>query len=144
MPRLVATSRSRSVSIKIAAVALVALAACGCGQAPTRIEGVVTLDGEPLPNAMVQFFPLGSEGRTAAVQTDATGRFLVNVSPHPMRVAISARKVVGQVKDGEGMADLLEDMVPDRFRSPTASELSVTPAAGTVTKAEFTLTSANR
>lgn len=136
------TPSCRSRTVVAAFVALVATS--GCGRAPARIEGVVTLDGEPLANAMVQFFPLGPEGRTAAVQTDASGRFLATVTPHPMRVAISARKVVGQVKDGDVMADVLEELVPDRYRGPAASELSVTPAAGTVTKTEFMLSSAKR
>lgn len=116
----------------------------GCGRPTATIEGVVTLDGQPLPEAMVQFFPSGPEGRTAAVKTDSNGRFSVAVSPHPLRVAISARQVVGQVKDGDGTADVLKELVPDRYRDALTSDLSVAPVVGGITKAEFALVSPKR
>lgn len=118
--------------------------AVGCGRPTATIEGVVTLDGQALPDAMVQFFPSGTEGRTAAVKTDSNGRFSVTVSPHPLRVAISARQVVGQVKDGDGMADVLKELVPDRYRDASSSDLSVAPVAGGITKAEFAIVSTKR
>jgi hypothetical protein len=134
--------RARLIAAPLSIAMLTAI--LGCGPATARVEGVVTLDGQSLPNAMVQFFPAGPEGRTAAVQTDASGRFAVDVSPHPMRVAITARQVVGQVKDGDGMADVLKELVPDRYRDASTSELAVAPAVGTVTKAEFSLATAKR
>lgn len=53
----------------------------GCGGGPGdgltlgRVEGVVTLDGEPLPNAHVAFAPIGSEGATSLAKTDEAGHY---------------------------------------------------------------------
>jgi hypothetical protein len=60
--------------------ALAGLALAGCGRGPERVEveGVVTLDGKPLPNVEVVFLPdpeRGSTGPRAAALTDAEGRY---------------------------------------------------------------------
>lgn len=123
------------------AVAVLVAAWAGCSR-PTRIDGLVTLDGQPLPGAIVQFFPTGAEGRTAATTTDANGRYATEVSPHPMRAVIRAQKVVGQVKDGESMVDAVTELVPERYRNPGSALLTVEPQAGSVTTADFALTSA--
>src|SRR5262245_12374499 len=50
-------------------------AALGCGQGKTvKVEGVVTLDGKPLPAATVTFVPDGN-GRAASGRTDQDGIF---------------------------------------------------------------------
>jgi len=115
-------------------------AVLGCSR-PTRVAGVVTLDGEPLPAAVVQFFPISPQGQTAATQTDDKGRYWVNVSPNPMRVVIRAQKVVGQVEDGGSAVDAVEELVPVKYRDPGSVLLKVEPRAGEVTAADFALTS---
>jgi hypothetical protein len=53
----------------------VILTAAGCGGDKTvKVEGLVTLDGKPLPGATVSFMPVG-EGRAATGLTDADGSF---------------------------------------------------------------------
>lgn len=135
-----ATVRSVWPALSVA-VAVSVAAWAGCSR-PTRVDGLVTLDGQPLPGAVVQFFPAGSEGRTAATTTDANGRYAMEVSPHPMRAVIRAQKVVGQVKDGESMVDAVTELVPERYRNPGSVLLKVEPQAGSVTTADFALTSA--
>jgi len=50
-------------------------AALGCGQGKTvKVEGVVTLDGKPLPAATVIYVPVG-DGRAASGRTDQDGIF---------------------------------------------------------------------
>jgi hypothetical protein len=50
-------------------------AALGCGQGKTvKVEGVVTLDGKPLPAATVTYVPVG-DGRAASGRTDQDGTF---------------------------------------------------------------------
>ena len=54
------------------------LTAAGCGGQgrPVKVEGVVTLDGHPLPGATVTFAPDPPEsGRAASGRTDADGSF---------------------------------------------------------------------
>lgn len=117
------------------------VASGGCGGSLSRVEGIVTLDGQPLSNAMLMFFPMGPEGRTAAAQADESGRYRLVVSPHRLRVVISAPKVVGQAKDGDGMADVLKERVPSRYSDMASNELVVEPVAGIVTAADFALVS---
>jgi hypothetical protein len=53
----------------------VLLATAGCGnQGLSKVEGVVTLDGAPLPGATVSFMPVG-QGRAASGLTDGDGYF---------------------------------------------------------------------
>lgn len=125
-------------------VGLVFFVGTACGPRGAKVEGVVTLDGQPLSGAMLMFFPIGPEGRTAAVETDQDGRYRLVLSPQPMRVVVSAQKVVRQVKDGDGMADVLEERVPARYSDTSSRELSVEPVIGAVTTADFALTSGKR
>lgn len=126
------------------------MAAClgltGCGKSRTLLSGTVTLDGSPLPEAVLQFTPVGPQGRTGAARTDANGRYTVELSPHQVRVAISARTVVGQERDGiDGpMVDVFKERVPARFSDLRKSELSVIPKDGERTVADFTLTTDGR
>ena len=53
----------------------VLLSSAGCGNRNlSKVEGVVTLDGAPLPGATVSFMPVG-EGRPASGMTDSAGYF---------------------------------------------------------------------
>src|SRR5215204_672559 len=68
------TSLKRWPHLGLLLSALLPLAA-GCGQAKTvKVQGVVTLDGKPLPGATVTFSPI-QEGRAASGRTDTDGSF---------------------------------------------------------------------
>jgi hypothetical protein len=54
--------------------ALVATAGCGGPLKTVKVEGVVTLDGKPLPAATVTFVPVG-DGRAASGRTEKNGHF---------------------------------------------------------------------
>jgi hypothetical protein len=54
-------------------VAILTTVGCGKGSV-TKVEGVVTLDGKPLPGATVSFVPVG-EGKPAFGRTDNDGSF---------------------------------------------------------------------
>ena len=59
-------------------ILFVALAVAGCGPKglPTNyVEGIVTLDGQPLEGALVTFRPETPDGKVAVGQTDATGKY---------------------------------------------------------------------
>ena len=56
-------------------VALLAMLAAGCGGSNLgSVTGTVTLDGEPLPDALVMFNPIAG-GRPSAARTDASGKY---------------------------------------------------------------------
>lgn len=65
-----------SCALLVSFLSAVMLTTVGCGSAGKtfKVEGVVTLDGKPLPGATVSFMPEG-EGHAASGRTDADGSF---------------------------------------------------------------------
>jgi hypothetical protein len=68
---------------RLAALALVpVLIGCG-GPRPVKVSGTVTLNGEPIEGAMVQFVPAKEGGRPATAVTAADGGFsLTTIENH--------------------------------------------------------------
>lgn len=66
------------VFLRSLALVILALAITGCGRSDLpelgRVEGTVTLDGKPIPNAAVGFYPL-SGGRQALAIIDQDGHY---------------------------------------------------------------------
>ena len=58
---------------RILGLYLVALLGCGSGDIG-QVVGTVTLDGKPLPNARLEFFPADGGGLSAG-RTDANGKY---------------------------------------------------------------------
>lgn len=62
-------------------LAIALAAAVGCGTEQARLvpaEGIVTINGKPAPNIMVQFLPdvrSGAKGPTSTATTDQEGKF---------------------------------------------------------------------
>ena len=83
------------------------LLVCGCGDSGGRqaIEGLVTIDGKPLKNGDIVFFPQpGTQGPTAGAQI-RSGRFVIPAGAGTFagkfRVEITATRPSGQkVADG--------------------------------------------
>lgn len=65
--------RSRGLAASLLVAGLAALSGCG-GGGYVSVSGLVTLDGEPLPEATVSFVPDGG-GEIATGVTDEDGRF---------------------------------------------------------------------
>src|SRR5262245_42383990 len=66
---------------------LLPLLLAGCSRVPPMgtVSGVVTLDGQPLPDVEVQFLPdpeQGTCGATASCYTDEEGRFTLRTERH--------------------------------------------------------------
>ena len=51
------------------------LAGCGSGDGLATVKGKVTLNGQPLEGAVVQFQPTADDGSPSAGKTDAKGRY---------------------------------------------------------------------
>jgi hypothetical protein len=66
------------------AAGLLLLAGCGSGASTARVEGIVTLDGKPLPDIRVAFQPANKDSETAGVGshglTDSSGKFVLSMS----------------------------------------------------------------
>jgi len=125
---------------------LLAASWIGCGGAGrVPVEGVVTLDGNPLAGATVTL--LGSAGssqeRTFRGETDAAGRYQLKTAdgsssgapPGSYRVFITSVKVP---PDANELTKLPPDPVPAKWRD--GSQMFSVPASGT-TEANFSITS---
>jgi hypothetical protein len=135
------TSNRRAYLLAALAVGLVAAAGCG-GQPKAHVRGKVTLDGKPVTDGIIQFFPTGATGQTAA-GTIKDGVYDVEASVGEMKVTISANQVVGKQKmydtPDSPEIDVLRQLIPARYN--TASELKATLKDGTNDNVNFELTS---
>ena len=107
---------------RVAVGVIVLLSTCllGCSMDANSVSGRVTLDGEPLPDAIVQFIPEGGEGRIALGRTDNNGEYrlkssrnITDVAPGSYLVEITTSDLAeGDGDEGEGMT---RELVPKRF-----------------------------
>lgn len=140
-------SRAWSVGLLLAALLLP-----GCSQSPPAIipvEGVVTLNGKPLPNALVQFVPMlqgfGAE-YIATGTTDDAGRFKlaclgregacagenrVTVSDPPTPEEARGQSGEAQKAASRFKAALKNRPIPEQYTIPGLSPLRVTVTAET-------------
>jgi hypothetical protein len=81
----------------------VLLFSVGCGtRGLSKVEGVVTLDGAPLPGATVSFMPVG-EGRSASGLTDGNGYFTLSTFRTDDGALAGDYKVIVVVDNTESM-----------------------------------------
>jgi hypothetical protein len=83
----------RCVGTVIALICL-ALAGCSQGDRPSlgTVQGVVTLDGVPLPNAAIRFLPI-SPVRASMSMTDSSGRYELIYIRDIMGAAVGEHRV---------------------------------------------------
>lgn len=124
---------------------MVCLMATGCGPSPTLVTGTVTLDGQPLDQAGLEFHGSGAGGFTGHAFTDANGRYRATVPATPLVVVIRATKVVGFQKEpaipGGKPEPIIEQVLPSQYSDRLKTELRVTPVEGQTVVADLALTS---
>lgn len=107
---------------------LLAIPVCsGCGKRGDgeAISGTVQLNGQPLPNAALFFYP--ESGRTITVPVDAYGNYFVQLAPGTYKVTIS---VGAELPPGWKEGDSIP---PPRVKIPPQYGQRVnTPLAATV------------
>ncbi len=125
------------------------LGGCGAGDHPDTypVGGVVTLNGQPVAEATVNFFPV-AEGQSSVGRTDAQGRYELTTFdpgdgalPGEYQVAISKYELPSGAADvdtepsEEGSSDpeslVPQNVLPERYASPQTSELRATVSEGT-------------
>ena len=129
----------------VVAACLLAFVCLGCapsGPEIAGVEGVVTMDGEPLPDAMVVFIP--ESGRPAGASTDSQGRYELNFTEGRKgamlgknRVRISTAADPSETPDGQPIPGRPET-VPSQYNSQSTLEFTVVAGKNT---ANFDLTS---
>ena len=125
---------------------LLALACLGCGgggPAIASVEGTVTLDGKPLPNASVVFVP--ENGRPAGATTDGRGHYVLTFTGGregamlgKNKVRISTARDPSETPSGEPIPAVPET-IPMKYNAQT--ELEFTVEAGKPNIANFDLSS---
>lgn len=93
-----------------------------------RVEGVVKLDGKPLPDATIRFLPLG-KGRAAIGRTDADGKYQMQYS------ARSDGAVVGKVRveittaeektNDKGVTTMGKEILPAKYHEDSELQKDV-------------------
>ena len=107
------------------ALFLVGIFVCGCssGSRSYPVKGVVTFDGEPVPNGDIMFVE-----EDGSIAPDAgkivNGKYDMQVKGGKKRVEIRASKEVPGAKGLMGPA--LEDYIPSRYNSRTELSRDVT------------------
>jgi hypothetical protein len=119
----------------LALAALITLAGCG-GPAGVSVDGLVTLDGAPLADALLEFAPAdaGAALGGASARTDAQGKFQVASSPQlrllPGTYGVRVSKWVDKkskqtVPAGDveqlKLANLALNVLPYRYSNPGAN-----------------------
>jgi hypothetical protein len=143
--RLVETWCSRFWKLHgVATVCFMAAALAGCGPTPTLLSGPVTLDGNPVEEAVLQFYPAAGDGQTSHAFADKSGKFLAKVSAVPLVVTIAKAKATGEKRQSfpdSPPVDVMEESLAPRYSDRRKTELRVTPIEGKTTVADFALTS---
>ena len=133
----------------------------GCGSqagidGTTPVTGTVTHQGKPVAGATVVFAPEGS-GRSASGMTDASGRFQLTTlaagdgaMPGKYQVSISKTEVTGDLsreeaeayfqEHGEAPTAASKELLPEKYKSPTTSELTAEVTDGGPNNFAFDLT----
>jgi hypothetical protein len=130
------------------ATAVTFATAAGCSGGPkfAAVSGVVTVDGEPYPKAVVSFQPISTDkntspGKGSSAYTDANGRFVLIgtdgetgaiVGKHRVRIMTAGNNVVGASDTGsDDKVDAPNiDPIPQEWNAKSEKEFDV-PAGGT-------------
>lgn len=127
--RLSRISFARCVAATALAISLTLFAGCGNGLGLVPVEGVVTLDGQPLPNAEVNFRP--TDGRPSLGKTDDQGKFRLLYSREEMGALPGKHQVsiatASSSDDGSPDSDaaVAKERVPARYNSATTLKADV-------------------
>lgn len=107
---------------------MLALTATGCGKPDVElgtVTGVVTMEGEPLPDAIVRFLPT-AEGRTSQGTTDSAGRYKLEYSPRASGARVGPATVMIMTGD-PGDASFRDETVAFEFNHESTLTVDVQP-----------------
>ena len=116
------------LSLFLASLTLM-LSGCGDGQELGSVEGIVKMDGKPLPRATVVFVP-SAGGRPGASQTDKDGKYVLNFSGGrkgsiPGKNSVRISTLADAFLDAQGNNLGSPETVPVEFNRQTTLEFDV-------------------
>ena len=111
------------------------VAGCRSENDLAKVKGKVTLNGQPLQGAIVEFRPTAAEGSPSAAQTDAKGRYelmytFTTAGAMPGEHVVSIR-TAETCFDDEGNEIERVERVPARYNSQTELTRTVEPGRNT-------------
>lgn len=148
----------RSLSTSIALCVALGLTGCSEGGPTVQyVEGIVTLDGQPVEGATVNFSPLSSAGTAAVGITDANGVYKLTAIPngYPEKGTTAGDYTVTIMKHRSDAVEVsvddpdygksvpsesaakVERVIPQRYEAASTSGLTVTVNSGTNKGGEF-------
>ena len=109
-----------------------------------QVEGTVTMDGQPLPNAIVTFQPV-NPGRPSYARTDDSGKYVLVFTDGNEGATLGEHRVcISTQSDGDPDADppipSSPETVPAKYSNMSKTELKANVEAGG-NQHDFTLTS---
>ena len=112
------TERPRRLQSLLLTLGLAATFGCSDGGL-IRVTGKVTVDGEPVVQGTIGFFPNDGQGPSAEAVIDE-GQYSVSMAPGMKEVVIHGYRQVGEKfpwgKEGQAMP-ILEEIVPAKFHA---------------------------
>ncbi|MCA9128906.1 MAG: carboxypeptidase regulatory-like domain-containing protein [Planctomycetales bacterium] len=124
---------------RFAGIALLVFTFSGCGD-PTmgRVSGTVTLDGKPLPNAVIYFQPVNGE-RPSGAPTDEKGRYDLMYATTTAGARVGEHKVTittysEMTIDNEtgNHSEGTPELVPDKYNIKSELTATVKPGQNTI------------
>lgn len=132
-------STSTLVPLLMGFAALLLLAGCGAADGPelARVSGTVTLNGEPLPHAVVQFQPTGPQGSYSAARTDESGFYELRFTRDRSGAIIGTHRVsistaAPDAEDENGNPRPVAEKVPATYNAQSTMIRDVEPGANTI------------
>ena len=112
------------------------IAGCGSGNDLARVKGKVTLNGQPLKGALVEFQPTALGGSPSSGTTDAEGRYELMYT-FDKRGAAPGEHVVsirtgGTLVDSAGREVECRECVPAKYNTQTELKRTVEPGRNTL------------
>ncbi len=124
----------RLAATTLAAIALIGLVGCGGGADVAPVSGTVTLDGEPLANALVSFYPEEEGKRFSTGTTDASGHYELVYTNDQKGAAIGKHvvKITTATVQGEGgPARPPKEKLPAKYNDDSTLTVDVTSGSNT-------------
>jgi hypothetical protein len=107
-----------------------ALFFCGCKQTGPRlvkVTGVITLDGQPVADAIIHFTPIDG-GRGSYARSDETGRYALQFLPGQPGATPGIHRIFISTADESGGSET----VPARYNRKTELTATVNPRDATI------------
>lgn len=112
------------------------IAGCGSGSDLAEVEGKVTLNGQPLDGAVVEFQPTSGDGSPSSGRTDADGRYeLMYTFDAPGAIPgehVVTIRTTGTFFDDDGNEIEREERVPAKYNTSTDLKRTVEPGSNII------------